>query len=205
MAEEYKTGMTSQAILEQYKAYALRHPDDPVAQFAWVVAEEGQVIVTTGTTDISPALVQQLEDADPGNVHEITRYRYCLSQEANLQLPVNEVTTVGDRLLHYNPRDEKVRISMIYLLVDTKQGMQLALPRALQWVRQQPNNAKVHSTLALVYEDIWASDKRYHVPEAHKSIEEYKAYLRLAPANDLFRKQAEYLIATISKQAGSQE
>ena len=201
MAWEYAAGKTPQAILEEYRTVALQRPADPVAQFSWVNAEKGEILVSDSQRNIPDSLVKRLEGADPGNVHEFARCRYCMSQEAGLQPSLQWVIAVGEKLLHYDPKDQWVRTNMIYFLLNTKAGFQQALSRALYWVKLEPNNSKAHSTLALVYEDIWAADRKHHRSEAAKSVEEYRTYLRLAPTRDPFRQNAQYLVKTITQQA----
>lgn len=188
---EYSGGESLDAIALKYKAKALLRPSDPVAQFAWIYAARGADVVNGSLPRQAPILLQDLEQADPGNIYEYTKYRFCMSEEANVQLPRQEVKTIGDRLLNYDSKDNWSRLSLIYLLTNNyKTGAVEALPYALAWINREPKNEKAHSALGLIYFNMWEGSNRKNQALARKALTEYQAYMRLAPPNDGFRKLA---------------
>lgn len=201
IANEFNSGKKPEEIAQKYKALALSHPKDPLAQFAWVFAERGAVIITQPGGLVPYTLVEALAKSDPGNVFEYTRYRFCMTEEAGKTLPVQNIKAIGDKLLRHDPSDNSVRLNLIYALCDAGEP-NMALPYALQWTKQEPSDAKAHSSLALVYEDIWFKTKKRS--DADKAVAEYQQYLRFAPPNAGFRPRAEHLIETIRNQSMSQ-
>ncbi len=197
--QEYKSGESPTSILEVYRTLSDSHPTDPVAKFAYVYAARG-VAVLNGTLDSKAFdLLNILEKADPGNIREYTRYRFCMGDEANNSLIYPDAKIVGDRLLRYNPKDNWVRLSLIDMLCITPEGVKYALPYALQWVKEEPNNNKAHSSLGQVYFDLWMSGKRTDQALAAKAVAEYQTYLRLAPSNDGFRGPAQAFIRNVQQ------
>jgi len=197
MAQEFASGKTPQAILEQYQRLAANHPKDPVMQFAAVCAARGAVLASNAENLVPYALVQTLADFDPGNVHEYVRYRFCMTEEAGRNLPTQNTEAIGRRLLQYNPKDHFVRLNMIYMLCDSGHA-QAALPYAQEWVKTEPNNEKAHSSLALVCQDLWFATKNKSY--GRQSVEEFQRYLRVAPSGDGFRQNAEHSIKVIQEE-----
>jgi predicted Zn-dependent protease len=200
--KEYAQGKSLDAISQEYKALARRRPADPVAQFAWVYATRGAAFVNNKMHDDVPPLLQVLAASDPGNAHEYTRYRFCMTADADKILPAADARRIGDRLLRYDPHDDWVRTSLIYMLCDAGQP-DMALPYALEGVKQKPKDPKAHTSLALVYQNRWFVSKRR--ADAHKAVVEYQKYLSLAPPTDVFRKSAELLVKNIESEAAKQQ
>ena len=122
--------------------------------------------------------------------------RFCMLEEADRPLLPHEAKAVGDKLLQYNPKDELVRINLIYMLCNEDYA-QTALPYALGWVKTEPNNPKAHSSLALVYQDRWfeTKNKRY----GRLAVQEYQQFLRTAPPTDGFRGLAQRAIKFLQR------
>ena len=199
MAKDFAEGKSSQAILEQYKKLAEAKPKDPVAQFAYVCAGRGAAWVISPKSAMPRYLLDTLTKADPGNVREYTRYRFCLTDETNLVLSVQNAELIGGRLLAANPKDNWVRLSLINILCATPGGTNKALFHALNWAKMDPNNPKAHSCLAQVYFNQWEEGKQKNMVVGSKAILEYQLYLKLAPANDSFRQHAQSFIRHIQQ------
>lgn len=197
MKAEFQQGKSPQEITQEYKTLAQSHPDDPVAKLAYIAAQRGQIIAAG--KDVPTSLVGALKKADPGNAYEYARYEFCMSEEAKIQMPHQEVKAVGGRLLKYDPTDNWARLSLINLLTNYKTGDVESLPYALEWVKREPKNEKAHSALGLVYFNMWAGGKRKDQSLARKSLAGYQAYVRLAPPKDGFRKFAAIYIENLQK------
>ena len=197
--QEYKSGKSLESIMEEYHALAESRPKDPVAQFAYVYAARGIAVVEGALDSKAFDLLKVLEQADPGNIREYTRYRFCMGDEANDGLTYPEAKIVGDKLLRYNPKDNWVRLSLINMLCATTEGAKYALPYASQWVKEEPDNNKAHSSLGQVYFDQWVNGHKADPALANKAAAEYHIYLRFAPSNDGFRGAAEAFIRNIQQ------
>ena len=199
--KEYAQGKSLGAIAQEYKATAQQRPSDPVAQLAWIYAARGAAVASSLDGSVPYALVEALAKSDPGNVHEYTRYRFCMTEEANKVLPAAQAKRIGDKLLAYDPHDDWVRLHLINMLCDGNQP-DMAQPYALAWTKQEPNNPKAHSALGLAYFDLWEVSHRKNKTYGNESIAEYQQYLRLAPPNDHFRPFAEKYIKYVQQDQG---
>lgn len=197
--KEYAQGRSLEAIAQEHRAIALSKPKDPVAQFAWVCAGRGAAWVSSSEGAMPRYLLDILTKADPGNVREYTRYRFCLTDETDLVLPIQNAEQIGNRLIASDPKDNWVRLSLINMLCAAPGGTKKALPHALNWVQVDPNNPKAHSSLAQVYFNQWEESGRRNKALGDKAVAEYQAYLRLAPANDSFRRRAQSFIRHIQQ------
>lgn len=197
MAKDFASGKTPQMILQQCQRLAIRHPKDPVAQFAAVIAARGAYRVASPGGVLPYTLVETLAEHDPGNVHEYARFRFCMTEEAGRQLPLRNAEVIGKKLLQYNLKDSLVKINMIYMLCDSNHA-QAALPYAQQWVKTEPNNEKAHSSLALVCQDLWFSTKNKSY--GRLAVQEFRQFLRTAPPGDGFRERAENSIKVLQEE-----
>ena len=197
MAKDFASGKTPRQISQEYRALAAKQPKDPVAQFAAVVAARGEFREANPEGSLPYSLVEMLVMHDPGNVHEYARMRFCMLQEADRRLPPANAKMIGDKLLQYNPKDALVRINLIYMLCDLDHA-QAAMPYALKWVKSEPKNEKAHSSLALVYQDLWFATKNKLYGQL--AVQEYQQFLRLAPPNDGFRGLAQNSINVLQQE-----
>jgi len=198
--KEYAEGKSLEAIAQEYRDLAISKPKDPVAQFAWVCAARGAAWVSSSEDSMPRYLLDTLTKSDPGNVREYTRYRFCLTDETDLVLPVQNADLIGNGLLASNPKDDWVRLSLINMLCAAPGGTKKALPHALNWVQMEPSNPKAHSSLAQVYFNQWEESKRKNKVLGSRAVAEYQAYLGLAPANDSFRQHAQSFIRHIQQE-----
>lgn len=196
MAKEFASGKTPQAISQECQISAASRPKDPVAQFAAVIAARGAIRVADPEGTVPYSLVETLAMHDPGNVHEYTRMRFCMLEEADRRLPPDKAKSIGDKLLQYNPKDTLVRTNLIYMLCDSDHPRE-AMPYALKWVKAEPKNEKAHSSLALVYQDLWFATKNKQYGQL--AVQEYQQFLRLAPPNDGFRGLAQNSINVLQQ------
>ncbi len=196
MAKDFATGRSPQAILDEYRILATAQPRNPVSQFAYVCAARGAALTAHPEESLPYELVETLAKHDPNNVHEYTRYRFCLAQEADRILPYQNAKAVGAKLLQYNASDHFVRTSLIYMLCDSDHPRE-AMPYALKWVKAEPKNEKAHSSLALVYQDMWFATK--NKVYAVQAVQEYQQFLRFAPPNDGFRGLAQNSIKVLQQ------
>lgn len=197
IAEDYTDGRNMQDVLHQWQQESLKNPKDPVIRFAVVFASRGVAKIANPDAALPYSLVETLASHDPGNVHEYARMRFCMLEEADRPLPPNEAKAVGNKLLQYNPKDTLVRTNLIYMLCDDNHAKE-ALPYALEWAKAEPNNAKVHTSLALVYQDMWFATKNKQY--GRLAVQEFQQFLQIAPPSDGFRANAKNSIKVLQRE-----
>ncbi len=197
MAKDFAGGKTPQTISEQYQRLAASRPKDPVAQFAAVIAARGAAREVNPGSILPYTLLETLAKHDPGNVHEYTRLRFCMTEETERQLSLRDTEAIGKKLLQYNPKDNLVKINLIYMLCDAGHA-QAALPYAREWVKTEPNNPKTYTSLALVYQDLWVATKNKSY--GRLAVKEFQQFLRVASPGDGFRRRAEHSIQVLQEE-----
>jgi hypothetical protein len=185
------------AFANVYGLAAAARPSDPMAQFAWACAEYEYRRIDPSRGGVPNDILADMEKADPGDVHEYSRLRFAITQDTHPNAFHPDLAAMGRRLLQYDPKDDFVKINLIYELGKSRESLPEALRLSKKWVLEEPANPKAHSTLAFVYDTMWDYTKLKEKLYAEKAVIEYKEYLRLAPAGDGFRKQAEHLIQFI--------
>ena len=197
IAQDYTAGRNMQLVLKQWQQSAASNPKDPVTQFAVVFASRGAYRVANPGGILPYSLVETLAEHDPGNVNEYARFRFCMTEEAERQMPVWNAEAIGKKLLQYDPNDNLVKINLIYMLCDSGHP-QAALPYAQQWVKADPNNEKVYSSLALVYQDLWFATK--NKAYGRLAVREFQQFLHFASPGDGFRHRAEHSIQVLQEE-----
>lgn len=197
IAKDYTDGRNMQDVLHQWQQAAAKSPKDPVMQLAVVFAARGVAKIANPDAALPYSLVETLASHDPGNVHEYARLRFCMLEEADRPLPPNEAKAVGNKLLQYNPKDTLVRNNLIDMLCDDNHAKE-ALPYALEWAKAEPGNPKVHTSLALVYQDMWFAtrNKQY----GRMAVQEFQQFLQIAPPTDGFRANAKNSIKVLQRE-----
>ena len=198
--DEYAHGQKMEAIAQKRRSIALANPKDPVAQFAWVCAARGVSRLNNPKSLLPLEILDTLTKADPGNVREYTRYRFCLTEEADRMLPIGNAELIGNRLLASEPKDDWVRTSLVNMLCDIPGGSQPALHYALDGVKKEPKSFKAHVSLGEAYFSRWEASGRKNKAVGNKAISEYQAYLKLAPASDSFHDYALNYIKYIQRE-----
>ena len=197
IAKDYADGKDMKDVLHQWQQVAVKNPKDPVVQLAAVFAARGVAKIANPDAALPYSLVETLASHDPGNVHEYARMRFCMLEEADRPLPPSEAKAVGNKLLQYNPKDTLVRTNLIYMLCD-RDHAQAALPYALNWVKTEPNNAKAHSSLALVYQDRWFETKNKQY--GRLAVQQFQQFLKTSAPNDGFRGNAQNSIKVLQEE-----
>ncbi len=161
-----------------------------VAIYSWAyAAQQDYVYHHTGFFD--EQAYNALCAVDPNNSYEYTRLRFILTQEVNPNRGYLELEPLGKRLLRRNPSDAAVRKNLVYALADSSQP-EKALPYALAWTKQSPNNADAHFVLAYCYQNLLVQTLKGNY--ADEAGAEYRRYLSLEPANASDRQFIQNLI-----------
>ena len=113
--------------------------------------------------------------------------------------PFAPLRDVGLRLAQKDASDYDVRYYLNNLL---KPGVKnedkvLAIRLCRQMIKLDPKRPSAHAALGWTYFRSWLTGKK--PDDAEKSIAAYRKYLQLAPADDVFRPQAQNIIAMMQK------
>ena len=185
-----RTGQPVQTVLAQARANALKHPLDFAPQFRWLYA----TTLAAGDSDnVDYRALEAVARADPGNIRTVACIRFAAGVLIDQNQSHPDLDRIGERLLRADPSDRWVRVHLIYDLANSRPTLPQARAMAEAFVAEEPTNCRAHSVLGLVYETIWAASGHRRV-FAEKAITEYQAFLRLAPPNDPFRHDAQYLV-----------
>ena len=115
---------------------------------------------------------------------------------------------LGETLLQRDPNDKEVKehlVGVYQTVLLSSKPTDLSIPvlkrRAVSYAQQMtlmdPQKARYQANLATLYLMSWAS--RNNPEDGRAAIKYFQEYLRLAPADDGWRKQAEYFIKMIQE------
>lgn len=197
--KQIRAGSSPQAILVAERKNAQEHPLDFAAQFRWLFATTQ---ASGGSDNIEYRAVEAVARQDPGNIRAVARIRFAAGVLLDQNRSHPDLDRVGERLLQTDPRDRWVRGHLIYDLSNSPASLPKAEVMAQAFIVQEPNDAEAHSVLASVYQNLWAVSRHRRI-YAEKTIAEYKEFLRLAPPDDPFRHDAEYLVKGFTKRLSS--
>lgn len=192
-------GRPAQTVLAQARAEATEYPLDFAPQVRWLYASTQ---AASRTVDIDWRAIDAVAREDPGNLRAVARIRFA----AGVMIDPNEghpdLDRLGERLLRADPNDRWVRLHLVYDLASSRPSLPKAETMARAFVQKEPQNASAHSALAFVEETFWVVSGHRRV-YAVGAIAEYKAFLRLAPPNDPFRHDAQYLVQGFTRRLAS--
>lgn len=128
------------------------------------------------------------------HTYEYARTRFLM--RTSLSRP-RELMAIGRRLLARNPNDFDVEFALYRCFGETMSaaGKQSALAYADHLINKYPDKPSVYAVKADVYFSYWIDHRNKQ--DARDAIKWYQQYLRLAPANYEWRKQAESTIALL--------
>lgn len=190
LKKDIRDGKNMESVAEDYRKRAASQPNNALAQFAWACSTRAAAKLADPSASTPEAALTALQRADPKNVHEFTLMRFVITQESQPDTPLLYV--VGERLMHYDPHDEFIKMPAIYALCRANKYT-TALSYAQAWVQQNPGNSKAQSTLAYVCTDLWY--QTHNKVYANTALTSLRSYLRVAPPHDGFRNDAQHLAA----------
>ena len=179
------------------KSEAYHPPYDSVAQFRWAYVAYQAVIVNPQLIDHSDfaAATQALGYGPSPRSYEYARLRFLMEA---MSWPDIHLKVAGERLLARVPDDFQVKYQLTHVLASgstSSQNMNQAVLYAQQLVRAMPSKGRMYGLLGETYYTRWLSGKSSM--DGDNAIAAYEKYLALAPPNDSFRHQAQYLIKKI--------
>ena len=190
-------GQNPDTLALQYKALASKDSSNSQSQFRWGYA----AYKTAAKPGALPSLkLDGVEFAlrrakEPRN-YEYTRLHFLVVARLT---PYHQLKELGTRLLRHNPKDDEVKFYLVSILdpglYNTEK--QQALKLAQELARSQPKRASTYSLIGETYLKVWIKSKSQG--DADKSIAAYQQFLRLAPPNHQFRRQAQNWIKFLQK------
>jgi len=194
-----RAGQPAQTVLAQARADAIKHPLDFAPQVRWLYASTQ---AAGDTDDVDWRAIAAVAREDPGNIRAVARIRFAAGVMIDRNEGHPDLDSIGERLLQTDPNDRWVRLRLIYDLASSRSSLPQARAMAQAFVAKEPENCQAHSALALVYQTLWVVSNHRRV-YAEGAIREYRAFLRLAPPNDPFRHDAQYLVKGFTKRLSS--
>jgi hypothetical protein len=178
-------------IYRQHANAAQKRPFDHDAAFRWIYASyRGQLVDKEfDRRELSRARLALVTGHHPFENAEWSRLRFLM--EAN-SLPRPQLKPVGEKLLKKYPKDHEVKYHMIRVLMSGSfhdEGKQQALTYAQDLIRSDSKRPSYYAVLGEIYlrSCMW----RKNSADARQAISAYQMYLKLAPPDAAFRKQAQ--------------
>ncbi len=204
-----RSGVSPQSLRSQYGLQAQRQSDSPQAQFAWAYASWKALpadFTLSDKADILEGVPEALAHATFPRAYHFARIRFLVEGSDSRMWPL------GETLLAHDPNDKEVKTNLIncygaFLLASKPSDAtvpkikQKALSYAQDMLRSDPQKPRYHATIGWVYLMSWAEKSNQN--DGRNAIKYFQEYLRLAPANDSWRRQAESFIKMIQSQQQS--
>lgn len=198
-----RSGVSPQSLRNQYGLQAQRQPNIPQAQFAWAYASWKALppdFTLSDKASILEGVPEALAHVPYPRAYHFACIRFLVEElDPRMQ-------KLGEALLVHNPSDKEVKEHLIgcygtFLLVSKPSDAavpnikQKALSYAQEMLRTDPQKPRYHATIGWIYLMSWAENNNHN--DGQNAIKYFQEYLSLAPANDSWRKQAEYFIKMI--------
>jgi len=193
-------GQHPEALVGKYKALARTEPYHPPydlpAQFGWAYAAYQAAVADPkfrNHGEFLPA-IQALGYGPSPRSYEYARLRFLMEA---MNWPDIHLKIAGERLLRRMPNDFQVKYHLTHVLAAgiSPQDRDTAVVYAQQMVRAMPDKANMYSLLGETRFTRWLGNKSK--ADGDSAVAAYQKYLALAPQNDSFRKQAQFLIKRI--------
>lgn len=194
---QIKKGKNPDELVEGAKSAFIKDKS-PLALFRWAYAAQKSALAPQPARPFDEAkitdvyeVMQESANGKAYQAYDFIRLYYLLGTE--VEPPVSTLQ-LGEKLLRFQPNDIDVESQQVNLLMLT--GVPANLAKAVIYakdlIRRDPTDANAYASLAGVYYTQWLvlNSKAY----AKKAAAEYQEYLRLAPANDYFREDVDYML-----------
>ena len=182
------------SILERrYKSAVQKDFYDSKSVFRWAYAayKVARAQRTKETENLLLEVIKVMDGTIKPRVSDWTRLRFLVGIRS---WPDVKLIPVGNRLLKRNPKDNELKYEFIDLLNSSSSltDSRRALAMAQNLVKSDPKKPAYRSALAGAYSNLW--QRNYNLADSNRAIQEYRTYLKMAPPNEPFRKDAEFWI-----------
>lgn len=195
-------GKLKPEMIENYKALHQKKSDDPLAVFRWGYASF-QATQSNPPVPQKQLVAPNAFDTIPSpHTYEYTRLRFLVGAHYN---PDVHLQHVGERLLNRKPDDKDVMYYLIqcYKPWRSTSEKQKAVSLAQDLVHAAPDRPGSYSALGGVYFSSWMAG--HGKEDADKAVSAYQHYLRIAPQNYAWRRQAENIILYINSRSATEK
>ena len=181
-------------VIEKYKLLHEKKRTDPIALYQWGYA-------SFEATQSNPPIFQAqlvsptaFEEAPSPHTYQYDRLRFLVWVHYS---PHARFQTIGERLLRHTSDDNDVRYYLIqcYEPEHSEQEKQKAISVAQDLIHSAPHRPGSYSALAGIYFRLWMVN--HQTEDGNKAVTTYQEYLRIAPKNYAWRRQAENIIGYI--------
>lgn len=201
-----KAGQDPLKLAGQYEVESRHRPTDPQKLFRWAYAAY-LVNLRNPRSREAGAILGPLNAMQnwliKAHSYEFTRLRFLMQRKENFGSGSRDLIPVGERLHARNPQDHAVNEALF--------GMQEYAPDIAQrrkavayaeaMLKAHPQDVRYHGYIGAAYYNLW---KLSNNPKDYdRALLGYRTYLRLAPANAAFRKDAQELIASMMRSRDS--
>lgn len=195
-----RNGDLTTETISKYKNIHQKKTNDPVSLFRWAYAS------FQATQSNPPAAQKQVvapydfDEAPSPHTYEYDRLRFLVWAHYNSDV---HLQTVGERLLNHKPHDNDVKYYLIQCYKPWRSTLekQKAVSLAQDLVHVAPSRPGSYSALGGVYFNSWMVS--HEKEDAEKAVLAYRHYLRVAPQNYAWRRQAESIIQYITSHSAT--
>ncbi len=189
-----KSGKLTSDIIEHYRLLHKKKPTDPIALYQWGYA-------SFEATQSNPPIFQAqlispdaFEEALSPHTYDYDRLRFLVAVHTSAHA---RFQSVGERLLHHTPDDDDLKYYLIqcYQPKHSEQQKQEAISLAQELIHSTPHRPGAYSALGGIYFRSWMVNHQRE--DGNEAVTAYREYLRIAPENYTWRRQAENIIRYI--------
>jgi hypothetical protein len=191
---DFSHGRITVPYLSKLEAAWNQDERDPLKLFRWAYARYKAQSSHPALPPTPIPAEGDFNEVPSPHTYEYTRVRFL--SEISLSRH-RELMAVGKRMLAHNPNDFDVEYGLSYCFGESMSAeeKQAALAYADHLIQKYPNKPSVYTVKGGVYFSYWIDHRDKQ--DARDAIYWYQQYLRLAPANDEWRKQAESTVTLL--------
>ena len=191
---DFSHGRITVAYLSNLEEAWNQNEHDPLTLFRWSYARYVSQNLNPALPFTTVPSYGAFDEVTSPHTYQYTRVRF-LTEVMIGSHP--ELMAAGQRLLDRNPNDFDVEYGLTacfpqYMSANDKDT---ALAYATHLINKYPNKPSVYSVKGGIYFGYWIDHR--DKGDARNAIKWYQQYLRLAPANYVWRKQAKSIIALL--------
>ncbi len=200
-------GQFADDLRQQMGVAAQTNPADPKAQFAWAysswLASRSPSLSQERGFQVLWGVPEAMACVPDPHAYNFSRLRFLL-EGGKFLVPL------GRRLLQANPHDLEVKSHLVSIyggLLVTQSSLPnvtgdlkaTAILYCQDLIQANPANPRYRSQLGFVYCSCWR--RSHDEQDKQRAIAAYRDYLKLAPPNETYRSDVEYILGLLSAPA----
>ena len=189
---DFSRGGITVAYLRDLEQASTKNERAPLPLFRWACARYKSQSLHPALPPMPMPAEGNFNEVPSPHTYEYARVRFLSETSIHGR---RELMAVGRRLLAHNPNDFDVEYGLTDCFGESMSAeeKQAALVYADHLIQKYPNKPSVYTVKGGVYFSYWVDHRDKQ--DAREAIRWYQQYLRLAPANYEWRKQAESTIS----------